>query len=89
MGALQGVSKGRDPHGLDPALAFFRLAREAGVREMSVYGFTIKNNMPTAPRSERRSQMRASGPWIVGVRKGKASAEIARALAIKRVPRCT
>ena len=48
----RGLAKGRGyAHGLDPALAFFRLAREAGIREISVYGFTIENNMrPPAQR---------------------------------------
>jgi undecaprenyl diphosphate synthase len=37
--------------GLDPALAFFRLAQAAGIPEISVYGFTIENNMrPPAQR---------------------------------------
>lgn len=41
----KGLSKGEGyASGLDPALAFFRLAQAAGIREISVYGFTMENN---------------------------------------------
>lgn len=41
----KGLSKGEGyASGLDPALAFFRLAQAAGIREISVYGFTTENN---------------------------------------------
>ena len=48
----RGLAKGKGyAQGLDPALAFFRLAQKAGIREISVYGFTIENNMrPPAQR---------------------------------------
>ncbi|MFH1186388.1 MAG: undecaprenyl diphosphate synthase family protein [Chloroflexota bacterium] len=48
----RGLAKGKGyTQGLDPALAFFKLARAAGIRELSVYGFTIDNNKrPPAQR---------------------------------------
>ena len=48
----RGLTKGKGyAQGLDPALAFFRLARIAGIKEISVYGFTVENNMrPSAQR---------------------------------------
>jgi undecaprenyl diphosphate synthase len=46
------MSKGRGyQNGLDPAIQFFRLAQATGIKELSVYGFTIENNMrPPAQR---------------------------------------
>ena len=48
----KGLAKGKGyAEGLDPALAFYRLARASGIQEISVYGFTIENNMrPPAQR---------------------------------------
>jgi undecaprenyl diphosphate synthase len=48
----RGMAKGKGyAQGLDPALAFFRLAQATRIRELSVYGFTIENNMrPPAQR---------------------------------------
>lgn len=48
----RGLAKGRGyAEGLDPAVAFFRLAQAAGIQELSVYGFTMENNRrPPAQR---------------------------------------
>lgn len=48
----RGLTKGKGyAQGLDPALSFFRLARTAGIKEISVYGFTMENNRrPPAQR---------------------------------------
>ncbi len=47
-----GLWKGKGyEHGLDPAIKFFKLAQAQGIKEISVYGFTIENNRrPAAQR---------------------------------------
>ncbi len=47
-----GLWKGQGyEHGLDPAIKFFKLAQAQGIKEISVYGFTIENNRrPAAQR---------------------------------------
>jgi undecaprenyl diphosphate synthase len=41
----KGLAKGKGyEKGLDPAIAFLKLAQVAGIKELSVYGFTMENN---------------------------------------------
>lgn len=41
----KGLSKGKGyEKGLDPSLIFFKLAQTAGIKEVTVYGFTMENN---------------------------------------------
>ncbi len=50
----RGLAKGKGyARGLDPALAFFKQAQGFGIKEISVYGFTMENNR--RPPTQRKA----------------------------------